>query len=604
MEPPKGFWATLWSFLCFLPFFLGLLLLGIVKGDQPRPFSDWISLLLVHHVSAKRSTLLCPFVCLIVTLGNSAIILGLWPAHAVWTYYCIARTKQLGPVLKLILAVGVSIILVLWPLAGIFGSILVGAGYGFLAPIMATFDAVGGGKANNLIHCFLDGTWSTIKGSFTVVRDFKDVCFHSYFSIMDDLRLHDPPNREPYEIRLRDIPGACMIGLLGIMVDMPIITLIAICKSPCMLFKGWNRLFHDLIGREGPFLETACVPFAGLAILLWPLAVASAVAASIISSFFLGAYAAVITYQETSVKMGIAYIISSLSMFDEYSNDELGMRQGSCFPRHRYRKNESLHASSFTRPASFQRGSQDGKNPPSHATSFKNGILELKPLKLLDHLFSECKHHGETLVAQCVIQYEDIKESQSSKGGRSRIINIGLPAYSILQALLFSAKANSDGLVLSDNTEITTENRPKDKIFGWFFDPLMILKEQIKTQDFSEEEEQYLSKLVLLLGDSRRINNLDNQSPPLDQRKRAEINAFARRLQGITKSLSRYPTARRRFDDLVQSLSEDLEMKLGSTQSANKTQMQYVRSGIVRIFSQRSFKMSKITKNSRRSTIG
>lgn len=581
MEPPKGFWATLWSFLCFLPFFLGLLLLGIVKG-----------------------TLLCPFVCLIVTLGNSAIILGLWPAHAVWTYYCIARTKQLGPVLKLILAVGVSIILVLWPLAGIFGSILIGAGYGFLAPIMATFDAVGGGKANNLIHCFLDGTWSTIKGSFTVVRDFKDVCFHSYFSIMDDLRLHDPPNREPYEIRLRDIPGACMIGLLGIMVDMPIITLIAICKSPCMLFKGWNRLFHDLIGREGPFLETACVPFAGLAILLWPLAVASVVAASIISSFFLGAYAAVITYQETSVKMGIAYIISSLSMFDEYSNDELGMRQGSCFPRHRYRKNESLHASSFTRPASFQRGSQDGKNPPSHATSFKNGILELKPLKLLDHLFSECKHHGETLVAQGVIQYEDIKESQSSKGGRSRIINIGLPAYSILQALLFSAKANSDGLVLSDNTEITTENRPKDKIFGWFFDPLMILKEQIKAQDFSEEEEQYLSKLVLLLGDSRRINNLDNQSPPLDQRKRAEINAFARRLQGITKSLSRYPTARRRFDDLVQSLSEDLEMKLGSTQSANKTQMQYVRSGIVRIFSQRSFKMSKITKNSRRSTIG
>lgn len=301
--------------------------------------------------------------------------------------------------------------------------------------------------------------------------------------------------------------------------------------------------------------------------------------------------------------MGIAYIISSLSMFDEYSNDELGMRQGSCFPRHRYRKNESLHASSFTRPASFQRGSQDGKNPPSHATSFKNGILELKPLKLLDHLFSECKHHGETLVAQGVIQYEDIKESQSSKGGRSRIINIGLPAYSILQALLFSAKANSDGLVLSDNTEITTENRPKDKIFGWFFDPLMILKEQIKAQDFSEEEEQYLSKLVLLLGDSRRINNLDNQSPPLDQRKRAEINAFARRLQGITKSLSRYPTARRRFDDLVQSLSEDLEMKLGSTQSANKTQMQYVKSGIVQIFSQKSFRMSK-SQSSRKSTIG
>lgn len=123
----------------------------------------------------------------------------------------------------------------LWPPVGIFGSIIVGAIYGFLAPIMATFDAVGEGKANNLIHCFLvkliflgceflfihflpefyhhtfpnsflakyiqDGTWSTIKGSCTVVRDVKDICLHSYFSIMDDLRLHDPPNGEPYEIR-------------------------------------------------------------------------------------------------------------------------------------------------------------------------------------------------------------------------------------------------------------------------------------------------------------------------------------------------------------------------------------------------------------------
>lgn len=88
-----------------------------------------------------------------------------------------------------------------------------------------------------------------------------------------------------------------MIGFLGVMIDMPTITLIAIFKSPYMLFKGWKRLFHDLIGREGPFLETACVPFAGLAILLWPMAVAGAVIASILSSFFLGAYAAVITYQ-------------------------------------------------------------------------------------------------------------------------------------------------------------------------------------------------------------------------------------------------------------------------------------------------------------------
>lgn len=79
--------------------------------------------------------------------------------------------------------------------------------------------------------------------------------------------------------------------------DVPLITMVAIWKSPYMLFRGWKRLFEDLIGREGPFLETVCVPFAGLAIILWPLAVVGAVVASFISSFFLGLYSGAIAYQ-------------------------------------------------------------------------------------------------------------------------------------------------------------------------------------------------------------------------------------------------------------------------------------------------------------------
>lgn len=53
------------------------------------------------------------------------------------------------------LALGASIILVLWPLVGILGTILLGVGYGFLAPVVATFDAVGEGKANVFLHCFM-----------------------------------------------------------------------------------------------------------------------------------------------------------------------------------------------------------------------------------------------------------------------------------------------------------------------------------------------------------------------------------------------------------------------------------------------------------------
>lgn len=44
-------------------------------------------------------------------------------------------------------------LLVLWPLVGIVGSIVGGAGYGFFVPLMATFEAVGEGRSNKFSHC-------------------------------------------------------------------------------------------------------------------------------------------------------------------------------------------------------------------------------------------------------------------------------------------------------------------------------------------------------------------------------------------------------------------------------------------------------------------
>ncbi|PWZ20393.1 hypothetical protein Zm00014a_039990 [Zea mays] len=549
-----------------------------------------------------------------MTIGISALILGLWPMHVIWTYYCIIRTKMVGPVVKLLLLIVATAVLVIWLIIGVVGSILAGLAYGFLAPVMATFDAIGEGKENPLVHCFLDGTWSTITGSCTVVRDMKDMLVHSYFSIMDEVRLHAPPDGKPYEIRLLQIPGAIFAAACGLVVDAIMFTLIALYKFPVMLFKGWKRLIEDLIGREGPFLETACMPFAGLAILLWPFAVIGAFIASVICSVPFGVYAAVVVYQESSLFLGLSYAISSVSIFDEYTNDVLDMAPGSCFPRFKYRTNEaSSHGGSLSRPASFK-DKHDGKKAPQRVTSFKSSFDEFNPFKLLDHLFIECKHHGKDLVAEGVITPKDIEGTKAGKASTG-VLNVGLPAYVILKALLRSAKANSDGLVLSkgaffsplkrfvvpfidlpdfpvkyagNGSEITSDNRPTSKIFEWFFDPLMVIKDQIKAENFTEEEEAYLEKQVLLISDPKRIKENLIRLPPLSERKQAEIEAFARRLQGITKSISRYPTSKRRFDALVKALSEELARTMGGNQSANGSQVRKIRSGIVRMLSQRS----------------
>ncbi|CAK7328198.1 unnamed protein product [Dovyalis caffra] len=546
MEPPKGFLASLWSFIIFLPFFLGLLLLGTIKG-----------------------IVFCPLVCLIVTIGNSSIIFGLWPLHVVRTYYSILRAKQVGPMLKLVVCICLPTPLISWLVLGIVGSIIGGALYGFLSPIFATFAA--------------DGTWDTVKGSFTVVRDFKDVCYHSYFSLLDDLR-HGATDGKYYEIRLLHLPSAVIAGSLGIICDFSLISLIAICKSPYMLFKGWHRLFHDLIGREGPFLETICVPFAGLAILLWPLAVVGAVLGSMVSSIFLGAYAGVVVYQESSFWFGLCYIVASLAIYDEYSNDVLDMPEGSWIPRPKYRKDTKLTKASST-AASFSE-SASVRNPPSRTVSFNHPMVDLKPLELLDGLFKECQHHGEIFVSEGLITQQDIENAKSGKG--SRVISIGLPAYCILQALLRSVKANSSG----DNvTEITSTNRPKDTFYDWFLNPFLIIKDQIKAENLSEEEEDYLGRLVLLNGDPTKLKSSNIGPPPESERKRAELEALARRLQGITKSVSRYPTSRRCFDNLVQTLSENLAKKNGDITSSNGPQtIPRSKSAFARVFSQKSFK--------------
>lgn len=73
---------------------------------------------------------------------------------------------------------------------------------------------------------------------------------------------------------------------------------------------------------------------------------------------------------------------------------------------------------------------------------------------------------------------------------------------------------------------------------------------------------------------------------------------FLCRLQGITKSVSRYPTFRRQFDDLVKTLTEDLAKKNGGSESTNvpKT-MQKSNSALARF--QKSFKRLTSSNNGR-----
>lgn len=85
-------------------------------------------------------------------------------------------------------------------------------------------------------------------------------------------------------------------------------------------------------------------------------------------------------------------------------------------------------------------------------------------------------------------------------------------------------------MLAGDNIELTSVNRPEGRIFDWLFEPMLILKEQIKATDLSETEEAYLCKLTLYCGDTQRLSVWQNGGvPPADEVKKAQLEGLSRR---------------------------------------------------------------------------
>lgn len=142
-----------------------------------------------------------------------------------------------------------------------------------------------------------------------------------------------------------------------------------------------------------------------------------------------------------------------------------------------------------------------------------------------------CEIRGKELLDANILTAADLYEWLRGKNiNEAAIVGVGLPCYSLLQTLLFSIKANSSGVLLLDDFEITYLNRPKDKLLDWFFNPVMVLKEQIRVIKLVEGEVRYLEKVVLFGSNKQRLEACDNGSLVItDALRAAQIEGISRR---------------------------------------------------------------------------
>ncbi|CAH8317512.1 unnamed protein product [Eruca vesicaria subsp. sativa] len=163
---------------------------------------------------------------------------------------------------------------------------------------------------------------------------------------------------------------------------------------------------------------------------------------------------------------------------------------------------------------------------------------------------------GKELLDQGVITTDDLYEYLKGRHGHeSSVINVGLPSYALLHTLLRSIKAGAHGVLLLDGSEVTHLNRPQDKFLDWFFNPIMVLKDQIRVIKLGESEVRYLEKVVLFGNHEQRMEAWDNLgNPPQENVRAAQIQGISRRMMGMVRSVSKLPTYRRRFRQVVKAL--------------------------------------------------
>ena len=142
-----------------------------------------------------------------------------------------------------------------------------------------------------------------------------------------------------------------------------------------------------------------------------------------------------------------------------------------------------------------------------------------------------CEIKGRELLDANVLTRTDLYEWLKAKNSHEApIVGVGLPSYSALDTLLRSIKAGADGILLLDEVIVNQENRPHDRLLDWFFNPLMVLKEQIKTLKLGDGEMQYLERVLLFGSHPQRMEAWENGCViPQDPLRAAQIQGISRR---------------------------------------------------------------------------
>lgn len=145
-------------------------------------------------------------------------------------------------------------------------------------------------------------------------------------------------------------------------------------------------------------------------------------------------------------------------------------------------------------------------------------------------------------------------EQYITNNGKCKKLGTKLPCWCIFQCLLRSANSDSDGLVIcmwfctqhttvpvpsfcfhshmlpvADHVQVTTLNWPKDRVLDWLLGPLLLIKDQLRKLEVTEDEEMCLRKLIMTSKNEKPSDWDDSGFPSDDNIKRGQLQSIIRR---------------------------------------------------------------------------
>lgn len=84
-------------------------------------------------------------------------------------------------------------------------------------------------------------------------------------------------------------------------------------------------------------------------------------------------------------------------------------------------------------------------------------------------------------------------------------------------------------LPVADHVQVTTLNWPKDRVLDWLLGPLLLIKDQMKKLEVTEDEEMCLRKLIMTSKNDKPSDWDDSGFPSDDNIKRGQLQSIIRR---------------------------------------------------------------------------